>query len=135
MLWTIFVILLVLWALGLVSSYTLGGFIHVLLIIAIAVTALLGTLGVTLTHQKKTWAKKTVLDWADQKLSDPALLSDDTPLSGVENVEGLRVRWSLVRYKVKKGLRELDLNLYWEQWGWPEKMRLMAWRREKPAGL
>jgi hypothetical protein len=37
MLWTIFVILLVLWAIGLVSSYTLGGFIHVLLIIAIAV--------------------------------------------------------------------------------------------------
>jgi hypothetical protein len=37
MLWTIFVILLVLWLLGMVSSYTLGGFIHVLLIIAIAV--------------------------------------------------------------------------------------------------
>jgi uncharacterized protein DUF5670 len=37
MLWTIFVILLVLWALGMVSSYTLGGFIHILLIIAIAV--------------------------------------------------------------------------------------------------
>jgi hypothetical protein len=37
MLWTIFVILLVLWALGLVTSYTLGGFIHILLIIAIAV--------------------------------------------------------------------------------------------------
>ena len=37
MLWTIFVVLLVLWAIGLVSSYTLGGFIHVLLIIAIAV--------------------------------------------------------------------------------------------------
>ena len=37
MLWTIFVVLLVLWALGMVSSYTLGGFIHVLLIIAIAV--------------------------------------------------------------------------------------------------
>lgn len=37
MLWTIFVILLVLWAVGLVSSYTLGGFIHILLIIAIAV--------------------------------------------------------------------------------------------------
>ena len=37
MLWTIFVILLVLWLLGLVSSYTLGGFIHVLLILAIAV--------------------------------------------------------------------------------------------------
>jgi hypothetical protein len=37
MLWTIFVVLLVLWALGLVSSYTLGGFIHILLIIAIAV--------------------------------------------------------------------------------------------------
>jgi len=37
MLWTIFVILLVLWLLGLVTSYTLGGFIHVLLVIAIAV--------------------------------------------------------------------------------------------------
>ena len=37
MLWTIFVILLVLWLLGLVTSYTLGGFIHLLLIIAIAV--------------------------------------------------------------------------------------------------
>jgi hypothetical protein len=37
MLWTIFVILLVLWLLGLVSSYTLGGFIHLLLIIAIVV--------------------------------------------------------------------------------------------------
>lgn len=37
MLWTIFVILLVLWLLGMVSSYTLGGFIHVLLVLAIAV--------------------------------------------------------------------------------------------------
>src|SRR2546423_2523240 len=37
MLWTIFVILLVLWLLGLVSSYTLGGFIHILLIIAVLV--------------------------------------------------------------------------------------------------
>jgi hypothetical protein len=37
MLWTIFVVLLVLWLLGMVSSYTLGGFIHVLLIVAIAV--------------------------------------------------------------------------------------------------
>lgn len=37
MLWTIFVILLVMWALGMVSSYTLGGFIHVLLVIALAV--------------------------------------------------------------------------------------------------
>ena len=37
MLWTIFVILLVLWLLGLVSGYTLGGFIYVLLILAIAV--------------------------------------------------------------------------------------------------
>ena len=37
MLWTIFVVLLVLWALGMVSSYTLGGFIHLLLVIAIAV--------------------------------------------------------------------------------------------------
>ena len=37
MLWTIFVILLVLWLLGLVSSYTLGGFIHLLLVLAIVV--------------------------------------------------------------------------------------------------
>jgi uncharacterized protein DUF5670 len=37
MLWTIFVVLLVLWLLGMVSSYTLGGFIHILLVIAIAV--------------------------------------------------------------------------------------------------
>jgi hypothetical protein len=37
MLWTIFVILLVLWLLGLVSAYTLGGFIHILLVIAIVV--------------------------------------------------------------------------------------------------
>ncbi len=37
MLWTIFVILLVLWLLGMVSVYTLGGFIHVLLVVAIAV--------------------------------------------------------------------------------------------------
>ena len=37
MLWTITVILLVLWLLGLVSSYTMGGWIHVLLVIAIVV--------------------------------------------------------------------------------------------------
>ena len=37
MLWTIFVILLVLWLLGLVTSYTLGGFIHILLVVALAV--------------------------------------------------------------------------------------------------
>ncbi len=35
MLWTIFVILLVLWLLGIVSSYTLGGFIHILLVLAV----------------------------------------------------------------------------------------------------
>ena len=37
MLWTIFVVLLVLWLLVVVSSYTLGGFIHILLILAIAI--------------------------------------------------------------------------------------------------
>ena len=37
MLWTIFVILLVLWLLGMVSSYTIGGFIHLLLLIALVV--------------------------------------------------------------------------------------------------
>lgn len=35
MLWTIFVILLILWLLGMVSSYTFGGFIHILLILAL----------------------------------------------------------------------------------------------------
>ncbi|RJP76533.1 MAG: lmo0937 family membrane protein [Desulfobacteraceae bacterium] len=37
MLWTIAVILVILWLLGLVSSYTMGGFIHILLVIAIIV--------------------------------------------------------------------------------------------------
>ncbi|MGC1461545.1 MAG: lmo0937 family membrane protein [Terracidiphilus sp.] len=37
MLWTIFVILLVLWLLGIVSSYTMGGYIHLLLVIAVVV--------------------------------------------------------------------------------------------------
>ncbi len=37
MLWTIFVILVVLWLLGMVSSYTLGGFIHILLVLAIGI--------------------------------------------------------------------------------------------------
>jgi hypothetical protein len=35
MLWTLFVILLVLWLLGVVTSYTLGGFIHILLVLAV----------------------------------------------------------------------------------------------------
>ncbi len=37
MLWTIFIILLILWLLGLVTSYTLGGFIHILLVVALVV--------------------------------------------------------------------------------------------------
>ena len=37
MLWTAFVILLILWALGLMTSYTMGGFLHILLVIAIVV--------------------------------------------------------------------------------------------------
>jgi Family of unknown function (DUF5670) len=40
MLWTVFVILLILWALGMVSSYTLGGFIHILLVVALVVVLL-----------------------------------------------------------------------------------------------
>jgi len=43
MLWTIFVILLVLWLLGLVSGYTLSGFIHILLVAAV-VSLLIGLL-------------------------------------------------------------------------------------------
>lgn len=40
MLWTITIILVILWALGLVSSYTLGGYIHVLLVVALIVLVL-----------------------------------------------------------------------------------------------
>jgi Family of unknown function (DUF5670) len=40
MLWTIFVVLLVLWFLGLVTANTMGGFIHLLLILAVAVVAI-----------------------------------------------------------------------------------------------
>ena len=40
MLWTIFVILLVLWALGLVTAYTMGGMIHILLVVALVVLAI-----------------------------------------------------------------------------------------------
>lgn len=40
MLYTIAVVLLILWALGLVSAYTMGGFIHVLLVIAVVVILL-----------------------------------------------------------------------------------------------
>jgi len=49
MLWTIFVILLVLWLLGLVSGYTMGGVIHILLVIAIIV------LGIDLFRDERYW--------------------------------------------------------------------------------
>lgn len=35
MLWTLFVVLLVLWLIGIISSYTLGGFVHILLVLAV----------------------------------------------------------------------------------------------------
>ncbi len=38
--WTIALILIILWVLGLVSSYTMGGFIHILLVIAVIVVLL-----------------------------------------------------------------------------------------------
>jgi len=40
MLWSIAIILLVLWGFGLISSYTMGGFIHILLILAVVVVLL-----------------------------------------------------------------------------------------------
>jgi hypothetical protein len=49
MLWTIFVILLVMWALGLVTSYTMGGFVHILLVIALIV------LVVNLIQGRRVW--------------------------------------------------------------------------------
>ena len=49
MLWTIFVILLIMWALGLVTSYTMGGFVHILLVIALIV------LMVNLVKGRRPW--------------------------------------------------------------------------------
>jgi hypothetical protein len=49
MLWTIFVILLIMWALGLVTSYTMGGFVHILLVIALIV------LVVNLVQGRRIW--------------------------------------------------------------------------------
>jgi Family of unknown function (DUF5670) len=49
MLWTIFVILLIMWALGLVTSYTMGGFVHILLVIALIV------LVVNLLQGRRVW--------------------------------------------------------------------------------
>jgi len=40
MIWTICIILLILWLLGLISGYTLGGFIHILLVIALVVVVI-----------------------------------------------------------------------------------------------
>ncbi len=40
MLWTIAIVLIVLWLLGFVSSYTMGGFVHILLVIAVVVVLL-----------------------------------------------------------------------------------------------
>jgi hypothetical protein len=48
MLWTIFVILMVLWLVGVVSSYTLGGFIHILLLLALI------TLVINLVNGRRT---------------------------------------------------------------------------------
>ena len=50
MLWTIAIVLVVLWALGMVSSYTLGGFIHLLLILAIIAVAVRLIQGRKLLH-------------------------------------------------------------------------------------
>jgi len=49
MLWTIFVILLIMWALGLVTSYTMGGFIHILLVIALVM------LVINLMQGRRVW--------------------------------------------------------------------------------
>jgi len=49
MLWTICVILLIMWALGLVTSYTMGGFVHLLLVIALIV------LVVNLVQGRRVW--------------------------------------------------------------------------------
>ena len=73
MLWTIAVILLVLWALGLVSSFTMGGFIHLLLVAAVVVVAVaveaargespLALLGAYETTGRQHYAIPTVAKW------------------------------------------------------------------------
>ncbi len=49
MVWTIFVILLIMWALGLVTSYTMGGFIHILLVLAVLM------LVINLVQGRRVW--------------------------------------------------------------------------------
>ena len=49
MLWTIFVVLLIMWALGLVTSYTMGGFVHILLVVALVV------LVINLVQGRRAW--------------------------------------------------------------------------------
>jgi hypothetical protein len=49
MLWTVFVILLIMWALGLFTAYTMGGLIHILLVIALIV------LVVNLVQGRRVW--------------------------------------------------------------------------------
>ncbi|HEX9144616.1 MAG TPA: lmo0937 family membrane protein [Candidatus Binatia bacterium] len=49
MLWTIVVVLLILWALGLVTSYTMGGFVHILLVVAVII------LVVNLIQGRRSW--------------------------------------------------------------------------------
>ncbi len=49
MLWTIFVILFIMWALGLITSYTMGGFVHILLVIALVVLA------INLVQGRRVW--------------------------------------------------------------------------------
>ncbi len=59
MLWTIAVILIVLWLLGLVTSYTMGGFIHVLLVIAIVVVLINVIQGRRAEASSGVWNRRT----------------------------------------------------------------------------
>jgi hypothetical protein len=63
MLWTIFVILLVLWLLGVVSSYTVGGFIHILLVLALVVL-LINIIG---GRRTVVYAKNTLFSQLDAR--------------------------------------------------------------------
>ena len=57
MLWTICVILFVLWALGMVTSYTMGGIVHILLVLAIAVVAFAAALTAHLRYGRRNFAR------------------------------------------------------------------------------
>ena len=82
MLWTIFVILVVLWLLGMVSSYTMGGLIHILLVVAVVVLHLQPRLRETRPLADSPATKSG-------RRSPPAGLSSHRTTAGIRQKEAL----------------------------------------------